>query len=73
MASAPDIQMRTEDRSRSAAPASSISRYMAGTPTKIEHRRDSMASRTVAARNRGRNHTGRPAAAVPSRVTNPMM
>ena len=73
MASAPEIQIRTDVRSRSSAPASSSIRYMAGTPTKTEQRRVSMASSTTSALNRGRNHTGTPVAARPTRVMKPMM
>ena len=54
MASAPDTQTRTDDRSRSSAPASSSMRYMAGTPMNIVARRDSMASSTSSGRNLGR-------------------
>ncbi len=53
MASAPEPHTRTDVRSRFSAPASNIIRYMAGTPTKIVERRDSMASRTSTGRNRG--------------------
>jgi hypothetical protein len=73
MASAPDTQIRIEVRSASAAPASSISRYIAGTPTNREGRRSSMARSTMSALKRGRNQTGSPADASPSRAAKPMM
>ncbi len=53
MASAPEPQTRTEVRSRCSAPASTIMRYMAGTPTKMVARRSSMASSTSTGRKRG--------------------
>ena len=73
MASAPEPQTRTEERSRSAAPASSIMRYMAGTPTNMVARRDSMASSTLTGLNEGRKNTGMPAQAMPSTTAKPMM
>ena len=53
IASAPDAQTRTEVRSRSSAWASSSIRYIAGTPTNIVARRDSMASSTFTGLKRG--------------------
>ena len=51
MASAPDAHRRTDDRSRVSAPASSIMRYMAGTPMNTVAFRCSIASRAVSGRN----------------------
>ena len=73
IASAPEPQIRTEVRSRSEAWASSSIRYIAGTPTKIVARRDSMASSTCTGWNLGRKYVGIPATPSPSRTTKPMM
>ena len=60
MTSAPDAHSRIERKSRSSAPASSIIRYMAGTPTNNVARRCSMASRARSGRNFGSRYTGMP-------------
>ena len=73
MASAPDIQTRTDFRSRSSAPASSSIRYIAGTPMKRLARRLSIASSTRTGLKRGRKHTGTPAHAIARATANPMM
>ena len=56
--SAPETHSRTERRSRDSAPASSIIRYMAGTPMKTVARRCSMASSTSSASERGHEVDG---------------
>ena len=73
MASAPEIHTRTDDRSRSEAPASHIIRYIAGTPMNSDDFRASRASSTSVGRNRPRKNTGMPAHARPTRAAKPMM
>ena len=65
--------MRTDRRSRSFAPASSIMRYMAGTPTKALDRLDSMASRASVGRNLGSRYIRTPRAANMSMAPKPAM
>src|SRR6478609_1432202 len=71
IASAPDIHTRTERRSRSAAPASRSMRNMAGTPTNMVARRDSIASSTLTGWNDGKKYTGIAAQAVANTDVNP--